>query len=262
MHGRPAFCSEPCSVRDAQQNWGSFRRWGENSSWNPIFSGTPTFAKYILVGGLEHFSFFHILGIIIPTDSYFSEGLKPPASIKIWGHGIWMHLVSWLATPWRFSRQNHGSWGGGLFWEGASGLAAHPGRNQISAEGILPLQIPYKNAMNAVLDHRKQPQMLRFFRRTPLGVWSSGFFQELNHQGMPPLKVWLCAYSPGVQYWNWNYDSNYPKPAPKLSFLGQPAVFFCCHEAENGLSSKDLVIGIGIQDKMNPGFWGKSQTRL
>ena len=23
---------------------------------------------YILVGGLEHFSFFHILGIIIPTD--------------------------------------------------------------------------------------------------------------------------------------------------------------------------------------------------
>ena len=31
-----------------------------------------------LVGGLEHFLFFHILGIIIPTDQYFSEGLKPP----------------------------------------------------------------------------------------------------------------------------------------------------------------------------------------
>ena len=31
-----------------------------------------------LVGGLEHFFFFHILGIIIPTDQYFSEGLKPP----------------------------------------------------------------------------------------------------------------------------------------------------------------------------------------
>jgi len=27
-----------------------------------------------LVGGLEHFYFFHILGKIIPTDSYFSEG--------------------------------------------------------------------------------------------------------------------------------------------------------------------------------------------
>ena len=27
-----------------------------------------------LVGGLEHFLFFHILGIIIPTDLYFSEG--------------------------------------------------------------------------------------------------------------------------------------------------------------------------------------------
>ena len=34
---------------------------------------------YQLVGGLEHF-FFHILGIIIPTDSYFSEGLKPSTS--------------------------------------------------------------------------------------------------------------------------------------------------------------------------------------
>ena len=34
-----------------------------------------------LVGGLEHFLFSHILGIIIPTDYtdyYFSEGLKPP----------------------------------------------------------------------------------------------------------------------------------------------------------------------------------------
>ena len=31
-----------------------------------------------LVGGLEHFLFFYILGIIIPTDQYFSEGLKPP----------------------------------------------------------------------------------------------------------------------------------------------------------------------------------------
>jgi hypothetical protein len=28
----------------------------------------------MLVGGLEYFVFFHIWGIIIPTDSYFSEG--------------------------------------------------------------------------------------------------------------------------------------------------------------------------------------------
>jgi hypothetical protein len=38
--------------------------------------------KHNLVGGLEHISFFHILGIIIPTD-YFSEGLKPPTSKNI-----------------------------------------------------------------------------------------------------------------------------------------------------------------------------------
>ena len=40
----------------------------------------------LLVGGLEHFlfggfDFFHILGLIIPTDEYFSEGLKPPTSL-------------------------------------------------------------------------------------------------------------------------------------------------------------------------------------
>ena len=33
-----------------------------------------------LVGGLEQFLFFHILGIVHPTDNYFSEGLKPPTS--------------------------------------------------------------------------------------------------------------------------------------------------------------------------------------
>ena len=31
-----------------------------------------------MVGGLEHFLFYHIFGIIIPFDSYFSEGSKPP----------------------------------------------------------------------------------------------------------------------------------------------------------------------------------------
>ena len=40
-------------------------------------------ASSCLVGGLEHFLLVHILGIIIPTDSYFSEGLKPPASIVL-----------------------------------------------------------------------------------------------------------------------------------------------------------------------------------
>ena len=32
----------------------------------------------------KYFYFFHILGIIIPTDTYFSKGLKPPTS-ECWG---------------------------------------------------------------------------------------------------------------------------------------------------------------------------------
>ena len=35
----------------------------------------------VLVGGLEHFSFFYILGRIIPIDLYFSEGCKPPTRV-------------------------------------------------------------------------------------------------------------------------------------------------------------------------------------
>ena len=34
------------------------------------------FTMILLVGGLEHFLFFHILGIMIPTDLYFSEGVE------------------------------------------------------------------------------------------------------------------------------------------------------------------------------------------
>ena len=33
-----------------------------------------TLDMFVLVGGLEHFLFFRILEIIIPTDQYFSEG--------------------------------------------------------------------------------------------------------------------------------------------------------------------------------------------
>jgi hypothetical protein len=35
---------------------------------------TPPQVICVLVGGLEHFLFFHMLGRIIPTDFYFSEG--------------------------------------------------------------------------------------------------------------------------------------------------------------------------------------------
>jgi len=47
----------------------------------------------LLVGGLEHVLFLHILGTIIPTDQYFSEGLKPPTRL-IWDKGtLWDVLM-------------------------------------------------------------------------------------------------------------------------------------------------------------------------
>ena len=58
-----------------------------------------------LVVGLEHFVIFHILGIIIPTDSYFSERLKPPTRNhiyeQIWEtsmYCVFISLYSWIPT--------------------------------------------------------------------------------------------------------------------------------------------------------------------
>ena len=54
-----------------------------------------TFKNHIplLVGGLEHFIFFHLLGITTPTDfHFFSEELEPPTRLD----------VEYLQVPWVF----------------------------------------------------------------------------------------------------------------------------------------------------------------
>ena len=49
--------------------------------------------KYLLlVGGLEHFLFSHILGLIIPIDQYFSEGFKPPTRLGLSQSMSWQIL--------------------------------------------------------------------------------------------------------------------------------------------------------------------------
>ena len=53
---------------------------------------------FYLIGGLEHFLFFHVLGIVIPTDKYFAEGLKPPTS----------YVFSW-ANSGRMKETQHGN---------------------------------------------------------------------------------------------------------------------------------------------------------
>lgn len=109
--------------------------------------------------------------------------------------------------------------------------------------------------MNAVLD-RKQPQMLRCFRRTPLGVWSCGFFSGIESSGDATIEgLTMCLFS-WLAVLKLELRFQLPKTCHKIEFLGQPAVYFCCHEAENRLSSKDLVIG--IQDKVNPVLYDQS----
>ena len=46
-----------------------------------------------LVGGLEDFLFFNMLGIIIPIDQYFSVGLKPPTRKGHWGSTVLVSLL-------------------------------------------------------------------------------------------------------------------------------------------------------------------------
>ena len=58
-------------------------------------------AQHFLVGGLEHFLFFHILGIIIPTDELiFFRGVGiPPTSF---GRGFWKISRECLRFWWKF----------------------------------------------------------------------------------------------------------------------------------------------------------------
>jgi len=51
--------------------------------------------SFYLVGGLEHL-FFHILGIIIPIEQYFSEGLKPLTSFVGRFVPIKMKITGWF----------------------------------------------------------------------------------------------------------------------------------------------------------------------
>ena len=71
------------------------------------------FQTFFLVGGFKHSLFSiiyeHYMGIIIPTDSYFSEGLKPPTSHHLFGvsccmgcHVSLLDTHGWQVTGERF----------------------------------------------------------------------------------------------------------------------------------------------------------------
>ena len=68
-------------------NWGKVSRIFFHGQIKELNGHMAMFNSYweniMLVGGLEHFLFFHILGIIIKWLSYFSEGLKPPTSMLV-----------------------------------------------------------------------------------------------------------------------------------------------------------------------------------
>ena len=73
---RPGIPTEPCD--------GALGIMGFCSEIIPFSGRTIQVSELLLVGSLDFFSFFHILGIVIPIDSYFSEWLQPPTSIMIY----------------------------------------------------------------------------------------------------------------------------------------------------------------------------------
>ena len=91
-----------------KETWGPrslVRHWWVESmgrmSGKEWFQGWCMLMFFLLVFGLEDFSFFHILGIIIPIGSYFSEGLKPPSSL--WLEHLESDLESLLSSIVRVS---------------------------------------------------------------------------------------------------------------------------------------------------------------
>ena len=51
-----------------------------------------------LIGGLEHFLFFHILGIVIPSDFHIFQELKPPTKNYV------VHVSIFETIPQRWSK--------------------------------------------------------------------------------------------------------------------------------------------------------------
>jgi hypothetical protein len=72
-----------------QKDKSLLRYWICIRSWLVVmtFSDRLLCIAYVecLVGGFKHFLFSIIYGIIIPTDQYFSEGLKPPTRCLFYG---------------------------------------------------------------------------------------------------------------------------------------------------------------------------------
>ena len=120
-----ASCHSGSSLQDEQAAWRMVRlNVLCNQGVEPQMSSNHNLRLLVIAhkGWLvvwNSFLFFHILGIIIPTDSYFSEGLKPPTSKALYypieqalseSHqykgiaGFWT-LLKQTIDPWTFLQQ-------------------------------------------------------------------------------------------------------------------------------------------------------------
>ena len=63
------------------------KRLGRDCQGNGVSMGLNGY----FVSGLKHVLFVHVVGILIPTDSYFSERLKPPSRYVI---GVFFGYIS------------------------------------------------------------------------------------------------------------------------------------------------------------------------
>ena len=83
-----------------------------------------------LVDCLEHVLFFHLLAIIIPSDWYFSEGLKPPISDSFGAHWVFsskcwkplcghVSVCKWVTAGYGCTRQGFEAWGCIVWTKGA-----------------------------------------------------------------------------------------------------------------------------------------------
>ena len=141
-----------------------------------------------LVGGLEHFLFFHILEIIIPTDFHiFQKGLKPPTR-KLWwlqegcficyGRNYW---TKWLA---RFSKCVVTIW---TFVTGRCWDIRQLRSSRIANSGNIYIPVWTKN----IASHAKSILFTTAFLAVFLVFWHI-FFWKCNLEPFAVIGTW-CA---------------------------------------------------------------------
>ena len=145
-HARVKFELQPTGFLDTTLRLGreADMRWGDSMSASMHVLGNFGRIPYYLIGCLEHFLFFHILGIIIPTDFHiFQRGSYTTNQLHVWlthsctsSFSIVASILQQLRKPRKVTAAQHRSCGFSTVPDLSSGAGGLMARSKNSHVGL------------------------------------------------------------------------------------------------------------------------------